>query len=70
LAEKDSMKDKVEGKFHEVKGAATGDKGEEMKGKLQGAKGDVEHEANKARREDVREDARDEARREVDRRVP
>jgi uncharacterized protein YjbJ (UPF0337 family) len=66
MAETDSAKDKVQGKLHEVKGAATGDTGEEMKGKLQGAKGDVEHEMNKAQREDVRDDAR----READRRVP
>jgi uncharacterized protein YjbJ (UPF0337 family) len=60
------IKDKVEGKVHEVKGAATGDTGEEMKGKLQGMKGDVEHGMNQARREEVRDDARDE----VNRRTP
>ena len=55
MNEADAMKDKAQGKFHEVKGAVTGDTGEEMKGKLQGMKGDVEHEANKANREDVHE---------------
>ena len=34
----DSMKDKVVGKLREVKGAATGNKTEEAKGKLQGAR--------------------------------
>lgn len=57
----EAMKDKVEGKIHEVKGAATGDKGEEIKGKAQGMKGDVEREAHHT--EDVRADAGDEARR-------
>lgn len=66
MNEADAMKDKAAGKFREVKGAATGDAGEEMKGKLQGLKGDVEHEAGKAQREDVRDDAR----READRRMP
>ena len=66
MNEADAIKDKAAGKFHEVKGAATGDAGEEMKGKLQGMKGDVEHAAGKARREDVREDVGHEA----DRRVP
>ncbi|HLG69717.1 MAG TPA: CsbD family protein [Chloroflexota bacterium] len=46
-----AAKDKVEGKLHEVKGAATGNKAEEARGKLQGAKADVEHQANKARKE-------------------
>jgi uncharacterized protein YjbJ (UPF0337 family) len=35
----DSTKDKVVGKLREVKGAATGNKSEEAKGKLQGARG-------------------------------
>jgi uncharacterized protein YjbJ (UPF0337 family) len=61
MAETDAVKDKVEGKLHEVKGAATGDSGEELKGKLQGLKGDLEHEMNKAHREDVRDEARREA---------
>ena len=47
-----SVKDKVEGKFREVKGAATGDSGEEAKGKAQGAKGEVEKNAARVR-EDV-----------------
>ena len=55
-------KDKVEGKFHEVKGAVTGNKGEELKGKAQGAKADVTHEAKKTR-EDVREASDTETRR-------
>ena len=63
MAETDAMKDKIEGKFHEVKGAATGDTGEEMKGKMQGMKGDVEHKIEDVRREDVRDDARHEAER-------
>jgi uncharacterized protein YjbJ (UPF0337 family) len=46
-----AAKDKVQGKLHEVKGAATGNSAEEARGKLQGAKGDAEHAANKARRE-------------------
>jgi uncharacterized protein YjbJ (UPF0337 family) len=81
MGETDAMKDKIQGKFREVKGAATGDTGEEMKGKLQGLKGDAEHkmeqgrrkmedEAEKRRREDVREEAREEARDEVNRRMP
>ena len=61
----DAMKDKVAGKFHEVKGAATGDTGEELKGKMQGLKGDAERTAN-----DVREDVRDESRDEVRRSQP
>jgi uncharacterized protein YjbJ (UPF0337 family) len=65
LADTDAMKDKVEGKFHEVKGAATGDTGEEMKGKMQGMKGDVEHKAGEAQREDVRDDMHREADRHV-----
>ena len=59
----DAMKDKLEGKFHEVKGAATGDTGEELKGKAQGLKGEVERTAGKAQREDVREDTREDVRR-------
>ena len=35
----DSTKDKAAGKLREVKGAATGNKTEEAKGKLQGARG-------------------------------
>ena len=35
----DSMNDKVVGKLREVKGAATGNRTEEAKGKLQGARG-------------------------------
>ncbi|MBV9121619.1 MAG: CsbD family protein [Chloroflexi bacterium] len=54
----DGIKDKVEGKFHEVKGAATGDTAEELKGKAQGLKGDVERQADQVQREDVREEAR------------
>ena len=51
MGETDAMKDKVEGKFHEVKGAATGEAGEEMKGKMQGMKGDVEHKVEEGRRD-------------------
>jgi uncharacterized protein YjbJ (UPF0337 family) len=50
----DAIKNKVEGKVHEVKGAATGDTGEEMKGKMQGLKGDVQGEMAR-QREDVRD---------------
>ena len=50
-----AAKDKVQGKFHEVKGAATGNAAEEMRGKVQGAKADAEHTVNKARREADRE---------------
>lgn len=46
-----AAKDKMQGKFHEVKGAATGNSAEEVRGKLQGAKGDAEHAVNKGRRE-------------------
>lgn len=46
-----AAKDKVQGKLHEVKGAATGNTAEEMRGKLQGAKGDAEHQMDKGRRE-------------------
>lgn len=42
------MQDKVQGKLREVKGAATGDTGEEMKGKAQQAKGNVEGAMNDA----------------------
>ena len=44
------LKDKVEGKAKEVKGAATGDKKTEMKGKAQGAKGGMKNAADKATR--------------------
>lgn len=37
-----SSKDKVQGKLHEVKGALTGNKSEEVRGKAQGAKGELE----------------------------
>jgi len=37
-----AMKDQVEGKAHEIKGAVTGNKREEVGGKLQGTKGNVE----------------------------
>ena len=63
MNETDAMKDKVQGKFHEVKGAATGDTGEELKGKMQGMKGDLQHKVEERKREDVREDAREEANR-------
>lgn len=66
MSEADAMKNKAQGKLREVKGAATGDPGEEMKGKLQGAKGDLEHGLNERRREEVRNDAR----RDADRRMP
>ena len=42
------MKDKVAGKAREVKGAATGDKAEEARGKMQGTKGSVKDAAHKA----------------------
>ena len=42
------MQDKIQGKAREVKGAATGDTGEEMKGKAQQVKGNVEGAANDA----------------------
>jgi uncharacterized protein YjbJ (UPF0337 family) len=42
--------DKVEGKAKEVKGAVTGDKKTEIKGKAQGAKGDVKDAVDKATR--------------------
>ena len=42
------FKDKVAGKAKEVKGAATGDKKTEMKGKAQGAKGNLKDAADKA----------------------
>ena len=42
------IKDKVQGKAREVKGAATGDAGTEMKGKAQQAKGNVEGKMNEA----------------------
>jgi uncharacterized protein YjbJ (UPF0337 family) len=45
-----SLKDKVQGKAHEVKGALTGNKGEEAKGKAQGAKGVLEGKARPARK--------------------
>jgi len=47
---KQSVKDKVQGKLHEVKGALTGSKGEEAKGKAQGAKGALEGKARPARK--------------------
>ncbi|HVA25363.1 MAG TPA: CsbD family protein [Chloroflexota bacterium] len=42
------VKDKVGGKLREVKGAVTGNKGEEARGKAQGAKGAVEGKARTA----------------------
>jgi uncharacterized protein YjbJ (UPF0337 family) len=45
-----SVKDKVQGKGHEVKGAVTGSKAEEVRGKAQGAKGDLEGKATTAKR--------------------
>jgi uncharacterized protein YjbJ (UPF0337 family) len=42
------LKDKVEGKAKEVKGAATGDKKTEAEGKVQGAKGNLKDAAHKA----------------------
>jgi len=51
MGEMDAMKDKAQGKFREVKGAATGNTGEELKGKAQGMKGDLQHGMEKARRE-------------------
>ena len=44
------MGDKIAGKAKEVKGAATGDKKTEMKGKAQGAKGDIKDAADKTTR--------------------
>ncbi len=41
MAIKQSTKDKIEGKLHEVKGALTGNKTEEFLGKAQGAKGAI-----------------------------
>ncbi len=41
MAIKQSTKDKMEGKLHEVKGALTGSKTEELLGKAQGAKGAI-----------------------------
>jgi uncharacterized protein YjbJ (UPF0337 family) len=66
MNEADEIKNKAQGKLREVKGAATGDTGEEMKGKLQGAKGDVQGAINQRRREDLREHAE----REGERRTP
>ena len=66
MNEADEIKNKAQGKLREVKGAATGDAGEEMKGKLQGAKGDVQGAINERRREDVRDDVE----REANRRTP
>lgn len=42
------MKDKVEGKARELKGAVTGDTGEEVHGKAQQAKGNAEGTLNRA----------------------
>lgn len=44
-----ALKDKVEGKLHEVKGAITGSKVEELRGKAQGAKGEVEAKVQRRR---------------------
>ncbi|HEY3117978.1 MAG TPA: CsbD family protein [Chloroflexota bacterium] len=43
----DSTRDKVVGKLREVKGAVTGDKTEEAKGKLLGARGAVKAKLSK-----------------------
>ena len=43
------FQDKIGGKLREVKGAATGDTGEELKGKAQRVKGKVEGAANDAK---------------------
>ena len=63
------MKNKIQGKWHEAKGAATGNTGEEMKGKLQGAKGDMQHKLNQAERQgkSMRADTRDTTRRQTNR---
>lgn len=42
------MKDKLEGKFKEVKGEVTGDKSEELEGKGQGFVGGVKQTAKEA----------------------
>ena len=42
------MKDRVEGKAHEVKGRATGDTGEELKGKAQQKAGEAKQEVESA----------------------
>ena len=63
------LKDKVEGKAREVKGAATGDTPEEMRGKAQQAKGKAEGALNRAG-EKARAEANQgelDARREADR---
>jgi uncharacterized protein YjbJ (UPF0337 family) len=50
------MKDQIRGKAEELKGRATGDRSEEMKGKARQALGDLKRTAR-----DVRGDLRDEA---------
>jgi len=50
------MKDQIRGKIEELKGKLTGDKGEEMKGKLRQTVGNAKSTAR-----DVREDMREEA---------
>jgi len=62
MGDMDAAKDKIEGKFHEVKGAATGDTGEEMKGKMQGLKGDVQRTVEDVKEEGAREQGRQEVR--------
>jgi uncharacterized protein YjbJ (UPF0337 family) len=44
------MKDRVEGKAHEVKGRVTGDTGEELKGKAQQKAGEAKQEVESATR--------------------
>ncbi len=53
------MKDRMKGKAHEVKGRATGDQGEELKGKAQQKVGEVKQEAEAATRKRPRRDTLD-----------
>lgn len=61
MAKTNAMKDKVQGKAREVKGAAMGQTGEEIKGKMQGMKGDAQWEMERQR---------DASRREMNRQTP
>lgn len=63
MDEKHAMKDKAQGKFREVKGAASGNTAEEMKGKMQGMRGDIQHHMAKGRQRPTRIEVRGEARR-------
>lgn len=63
MDEKRGIKDKAQGKVREVKGAATGNTTEEMQGKMQGMKGDVQRRMAKSQHKPTRVEVHGSARR-------